>query len=451
MNHLDNTKQLPPAQRVTDKALQAFEKFLHIEAVGGIILLVAALAALILANSSYASAYEHFWHLSLSFALGDFKLSTSLHFLINDILMTVFFLVVGMEIRREIHEGALSNVRVAILPIVAAMGGVIVPALIYLSLNHGAGLRDGWAIPTATDIAFAVGILTLLGKAVPVSVRIFLLTLAIIDDIVAVLVIALFYSGGLDLSGFLIAGCGILIVLFFQWIGLGSAYIYLLPGTILWYGLFKAGAHPTLAGVILGLMTPVVAVKKTQSPLDMATQALAEFSKKAGLSDSSELMHSVKRLGYAQRELLPPVTRLQLQLHPWVAYVIMPIFAFANAGVSFNGINLSDSSSFSVFIGVTFGLVMGKAIGVFTFTWVLVRTGLSSLPDGMNWMWVLLIGLLAGIGFTMSMFIVNLAFTIPTLISAAKLGVLAGTFIAAVIGLIFGRILILKYKSVSVS
>lgn len=443
MKDIFSDEFLPPVQRMADKAFLAFERFLHIEAMSGIVLLVATIAALFLANSPYASDYEHFWHLPLSFGVGDFVVSKSLHFWINDALMTIFFLVVGMEIRREMHEGALSDVKSATLPIAAATGGVVLPALIYLALNNEAGLRHGWAVPTATDIAFAVGVLTLLGKAVPPSVRIFLLTLAIIDDIVAVLIIALFYSGGLDVSGFFVAGCGIMAVFFLQWIGVGSAYAYILPGALLWFGLLKTGAHPTLAGVVLGLMTPTRRVKKTQPPSDMASEAISEFVlQKKGSSDLFVLMRSVKRLGYAQRELLPPVVRVQMILHPWVAFLIMPLFAFANAGVAFGDVHLTGGGPVSVFLGVSLGLVFGKPIGVFLVSWLCVRVGWCSLPAGMTWGWGVLVGLLAGIGFTMSMFIANLAFSDQELLNAAKIGILLGTVVAGIVGLIFGRLLI---------
>ncbi|MDH4563917.1 Na+/H+ antiporter NhaA [Pseudomonas sp. BN411] len=439
---------MPAAQRIADKAFSAFEKFLHIEAVSGIVLLIAAAAALIWANSPYASSYEHLWHMPLSFGIGDFVVSNSLHFWINDALMTVFFLVVGMEIRREIHEGALANLKLAALPMIAAFGGVLVPALVYLTLNNTEGLRQGWAVPTATDIAFAVGVLALLGRSVPGSVRVFLLALAIIDDIVAVLIIALFYSGGLDPLGFAIAGAGILLVLGLQHIGIGSAYAYVLPGALLWFGLLKTGAHPTLAGVVLGLMTPVRPVKVMAPPLQTASKAISEFAERKQAADSgaSELMEPIKQLRHAQRELLPPVMRVQMALHPWVAYLVMPLFALANAGVSLDGVNLGEGASMMVFSGAALALVLGKPLGVLTSSWLMVRMGWCSLPPGMTWAWMGLIGCLAGIGFTMSIFIANLAFTQQDLLSAAKLGVLVASVTAGVIGLLYGRVLVARAK-----
>ncbi|MFC5699033.1 Na+/H+ antiporter NhaA [Pseudomonas sp. GCM10022186] len=448
MNQAPSPKALPAAQRIADKAFSAFEKFLHIETVSGIVLLIAAAAALIWANSPYAGGYEHFWHMPLSFGIGDLVISNSLHFWINDGLMTLFFLVVGMEIRREIHEGALASLKLAALPMIAAFGGVLVPALLYLSFNSAEGLRQGWAVPTATDIAFAVGVLALLGRSVPASVRVFLLALAIIDDIVAVLIIALFYSGGLDPLGFVIAGVGILLVLGLQRIGVGSAYAYLLPGALLWFGLLKTGAHPTLAGVVLGLMTPVRAVKSIDPPLLVATRAISDFARREQSSrgDAAELLQPIKQLRQAQRELLPPVMRVQAALHPWVAYLVMPLFALANAGVSLGGVDFGEGASLAVLTGVAAALVLGKPLGVLGSSWLLVRLGWCSLPPGMSWPWMALVGCLAGIGFTMSIFIANLAFLQQDLLSAAKLGVLVASVVAGLIGLIYGRLLIVRTR-----
>ncbi|WP_174235575.1 Na+/H+ antiporter NhaA [Pseudomonas sp. JS3066] len=447
MNQAPSRKALPAVQRIADKAFSAFEKFLHIEAVSGIVLLIAAAAALTWANSPYASSYEHLWHMPLSIGIGDFVISNSLHFWINDALMTVFFLVVGMEIRREIHEGALANFKLATLPMVAAFGGVLVPALVYLAFNSADGLRQGWAVPTATDIAFAVGVLALLGRSVPASVRVFLLALAIIDDIVAVLIIALFYSGGLDPLGFAIAAAGILLVLGLQRIGIGSAYAYLLPGALLWFGLLKTGAHPTLAGVVLGLMTPVRPVKVMDPPLQLASRAINEFAaREQAPNGGAELMEFIKQLRQAQRELLPPVTRVQMALHPWVAYLVMPLFALANAGVSLAGVNLDQGGSLAVLSGVALALVLGKPLGVLCSSWLMVRMGWCSLPPGMTWSWMVLIGCLAGIGFTMSIFIANLAFNQPDLLSAAKLGVLVASVVAGVVGLLYGRLLVKRAR-----
>jgi len=437
------TRPLPRAQKVTERALNALESFLHIEAVSGIVLLLAAAAALVWANSPFAEGYQHLWHTPLGVSFGDFQISHSLHFWINDALMTVFFLVVGMEVRREMHDGSLASLKQAALPVVAALGGVIVPALIYFALNRGAPERQGWAIPTATDIAFAIGVLALLGKSIPDSVRVFLLALAVIDDIVAVLIIAVFYSGGLEYEGFLIAGVAVLMVLAMQRMGIGAAYAYLFPGAILWFGLLKTGAHPTLAGVALGLMTPVASRPSREGPVAVAVHAIQDFRERReqGADDTYALMQPVRRLGRAQRELLPPVVRVQMALHPWVAYAIMPLFALANAGVNLGGVDLSGEGARSVVAGVALALVLGKPAGIMGASWLAVRLGCGNLPAGMNWAWLALVGGLAGIGFTMSLFIAMLAFGDETLLASAKLGVLIASVCAGIIGLLLGVML----------
>lgn len=433
----DPQPDLPRVQRLTERAFAAFERFLHIEAVSGVVLLVAAAAALIWANSPLAPSYHALWHTPLSIGLGSFVFSQSLHFWINDALMTVFFLVIGMEIRREIHEGALNNLRQASLPIAAAIGGVIVPAMLYLGFNGDPVRQHGWAVPTATDIAFAVGILALLGRSIPGSVRIFLLALAIIDDVIAVLIIALFYSGGLDYSGFVVAGIGVLMVLALQHMGIGLAYAYVVPGGILWIGMLMTGAHPALAGVVLGLMTPVVPMRMRERPLDVLTRTADELTGREKLEPLG-LAQPLRQLRVAQRELLPPVVRVQSALHPWVAYGVMPLFALANAGISLGGIDLSAGGAQWVMAGVVVALAVGKPLGIVSVSWLMVRLGWCRLPPDVSWGGIWLIGLLGGIGFTMSIFIALLAFVDENLLGAAKLGVLLGSLIAATSGMVWG-------------
>lgn len=402
MNRLLSAQPLPRAQLFTERAFATLQRILHIEAFSGIVLLLAAAIALVWANSPASASYHALWHAPLTIGLGAHVVAQPLHFWINDALMAVFFLVVGMEIRREIHEGALATLRLAALPLAAALGGVLVPAMIYLAIGTDAAHGRGWAVPTATDIAFALGVLALLGRSIPGNLRVLLLALAIIDDVIAVLIIAFFYSGGLDFSGLLVAGLGVAMVLALQWIGAGSAWAYVVPGAVLWFGLLKTGAHPTLAGVVLGLMTPVLAHRPHE---------------------------------------LPPVTRVQMALHPWVACGVMPLFALANAGVTLEGVDLGQGSAQTVAIGVTLALVLGKPLGVIAASALTVRLGWSRLPPGVSWSGVGLVGLLAGIGFTMSIFIAALAFEDAALLSAAKLGVLMGSLIAALLGLCWGFLL----------
>ena len=433
--------RIPPLQHATSKASDAFVRMLHIESMSGIVLLIAAAMALIWANSPWAESYFATWHAPLALTLGPWNWRTDLHFFVNDVLMTIFFLVVGMEIRREMYNGALAHVRQALLPIIAAIGGVLVPALIYVALAQGdAQLLNGWAIPTATDIAFAVGVLALLGKSIPGPLRIFLLALAIIDDIVAVLIIAFFYSGGLAYSGFGIALIGLVLVLLLNRMGIASAWAYVVPGAVLWLGLLYTGAHPTLAGVVLGLLTPVAMRPAQRHHLEVAEQALTRIRWHAQQGQfAADVLHQELRIASAaQRDLLPPVFRLPMLRHPWVAFGVMPIFALANAGVQLGGMDLSATAPHTVFWGVLIALVLGKPIGVFAATFLAVKTGVATLPEGVNWHGVLLVGLLAGIGFTMAIFVGGLAFSDSALLGAAKLGILAASATAALIGLAYG-------------
>lgn len=448
MKSRPSRQDLPRAQHLAECVFAFIRSLLHREAFSGVVLLLATAAALIWANSPYADSYHALWHAPVSFGFGSFGFSQSLHFWINDGLMTLFFLVVGMEIRREMHDGALSDLRQASLPIAAACGGVIMPALIYASLNHqGAGLH-GWAIPAATDIAFAVGLLALLGKGIPSGVRIFLLTLAVIDDVIAVILIALFYSDGLNYSGFALAGVGGLAVLGLQRIGIGSAYAYVLPGALMWGGLLMTGAHPTLAGVILGLMTPVICLPTRELPRATVGRIARELEDDSGTAvASNEAAQSLRELRLAQRELLPPVVRVQLALHPWVTFGLMPLFALANAGVSLGGVDLSESTSHWVMMGVAIALLVGKPIGVISVSWLMVKLGICRLPADVSWRGVTLIGLLAGIGFTMSIFIANLAFSDANLLGAAKLGVLLGSLSSALVGLAWGVLYVRGLRS----
>lgn len=432
---------IPALQTASTRLASRLLHWLHIESMSGIVLMLAAAIALGWANSPWADNYFATWHAPLAFTLGPWSWSTDLHFFVNDVLMTLFFLVVGMEIRREMHNGALSNVRQATLPLVAAVGGVVVPALIYLAIaGHDPALRNGWAIPTATDIAFAVGVLALLGKSIPAPLRIFLLALAIIDDIVAVLIIAFFYSGGLDYSGFAVALAGLALVVLFNRMGIASAWAYALPGAVLWLGLLQTGAHPTLAGVVLGLMTPVVMRPAQRHHLEVAQQALAHIRLQAqhGQFDADVMHDTLRTASAAQRDLLPPVFRLPMRLHPWVAFGVMPIFALANAGVQFGGVDLTAAGPHTVAWGVLVALVLGKPVGVLLATLGAVKTGLCSLPQGVNWHGVVLVGLLAGIGFTMAIFVGGLAFTDTALLGAAKMGILGASAAAAALGLIYG-------------
>lgn len=446
MHDSDDPKGAPPpgswftARRLARRALAPVETFLAVEAASGILLVVATVVALVWANSPWRDAYRALWHLPLGFQLGPVAFERDLHFWINDGLMTIFFFVVGLEIRREIHRGELSELRRAALPLAAAFGGMIVPACLYAAFNLGAPTMAGWGIPMATDIAFAVGVLTLLGKRVPPALRILLLALAVIDDVGAILVIALFYSSGIDGTGVLVAAAGLGGVLGMQSVGVRSPWAYVLPSAVAWAGAYAAGVHPTLAGVAVGLITPVRAWFGREGFIAHAEEALAAVRQQEGAEEEA-LHEHLDRLETARREAVSPVERVQHALHGWVAFGIMPLFALANAGVTLGEASF-DGEAWLVFAGVTAGLLVGKPIGVMTFAWAATRLGLAALPRGVTWTQVGVVGLVAGIGFTMSIFIASLAFPTGTSLETAKVAILVGSGLAAALAFAYGRIVL---------
>jgi NhaA family Na+:H+ antiporter len=428
-----------PARRLAQRVKQPVERFMQVQAASGIVLLVMAVIALVWANSPWSESYEHLWETPFSVGLGSWSMERSLHFWINDLLMAIFFLVVGLEIKREIVEGALSNIKRASLPIAAAMGGMLLPAVLYGALNPSGPGSAGWGVPMATDIAFAVGIMTLLGSRVPATLRVLLLALAIIDDIGAILVIAIFYSSGIDLGALWWIGGAIFTNLGLHWMGVRPGMIFAIPGLALWGGMLQLGIHPTIAGVIVGLMTPVRPWFGKEGFLKAAQKALDDFQSKVARPDHDdhELEEPLRRLTRARNEALSPAKRIETMLHPWVAFAIMPLFALANAGVNLGGVELSDGTSLRVFLGVTLGLVVGKPLGIVGLSWIAVRLGLSSLPAGVSWGGIFVVGAAAGIGFTMAIFIGELAFA-QDLIGVGKLGVLVGTAVSSGLALGLG-------------
>jgi len=415
------------------------EKFLHVEASSGILLVATAVIALLWVNSPWAPTYEHLLHAPVSVGFGEHIFTRTVHFWINEILMVVFFFVVGLEVRRELFEGELSRPRRAALPVAAALGGMLVPAAIYILLNAGSPAICGWGVPMATDIAFAVGILALLGRRVPAALRVMLLALAIIDDIGAILVIALFYSSGVAWSGLAVVGLGIVIVLIMQRIGIRNPFLYFAPGIVIWGGMLHAGIHPTIAGVILGLLTPVRSWFGYEGFVVEANQVLGSLrSKAASEMDPRNLLPELERINIARREAIPPVTRIEAALHPWVAFGIMPLFALVNAGVALGGLGEGSSEATGIALGVGLGLVVGKPLGIVVFSWLAVRFGFASLPRGVSWAGVIIVGCVAGIGFTMSLFIGALAFMDASMLAVAKLTVLAASAFAGIVGLVVG-------------
>lgn len=423
-------------------AKRPLERFLRIEAASGIVLLVAAAVALGWANSPWAPTYAHLWHTPIGVRLGSVTFERTLEWVVNDGLMVIFFFVVGLEIRREIHHGELSEWRRAALPAAAALGGMLAPAAVYLAIAGMPLTRSGWGVPMATDIAFAVGILTLLGKRVPPALRVLLLALAVIDDLGAIVVIALFYSSGVGVTGIVVAALGLAGVLVMQRFGVRSKTAYVVPGVVAWAGTYAAGIHPTIAGVMIGFLTPVRAwlgphgfVKGVRAQVEHLSQV-----PKDSLS-THKVAQALRNVNVARREALSPTESLIESLHPYVAFGIMPLFALANAGVAIEG-GATSASSWTVITAVTLGLVIGKPVGVLLASWVTLRLRVGVLPVGVGYRHLVVLGGVAGVGFTMALFIAHLAFTNATLLAAAKLGVLAASGIAAIIGLALGRLLL---------
>lgn len=426
----------PSIHSAAQRVRAPVERFLAIEASSGIVLLVAAAAALIWANSAWHDTYEALLKTEIGFSLGGFTFRRDVHFWINDGLMTIFFFVVGLEIRREIHKGELSELRRAMLPLATALGGMLMPALIFFALNSGRASAAGWGVPMATDIAFAVGVLALLGSRVPAAVRILLLALAVIDDVGAILVIALFYSQGVSPDGFGVLALGVGGTILFQKIGLRSPWAYVVPGAVAWAGAYTSGVHPALAGVVIGLLTPARAWYGAERFLDRVADSVDQLRRRPSLPEP-ELLPHLDAMDNARREAVSPVERLQHALHGWVAYGIMPLFALANAGVPLGDTNLSGEALYP-FVGVILGLTLGKPIGVLAAAWLGTKLGVTQLPRGVGWAEVMLVGLVAGIGFTMSLFIASLAFEPGPTLETVKLGVLCASALSATLGYAFG-------------
>lgn len=431
-----------PLIRFARLAGRPLERFLRIEAASGILLLVTAAVALAWANSPWAHVYTGLWHTPLAVRIGGFTFQRTLEWFVNDGLMAIFFFVVGLEIRREIHHGELSEWRRAALPAAAALGGMVVPAAFYLAFAGAPATRSGWGVAMATDIAFAVGILTLLGSRVPPALRVLLLALAIIDDLGAIVVIALFYSSGVKLSGLLVAAFGLAAILAMQRLGVRSKLGYAAPALVTWAGVYAAGIHPTIAGVVIGLITPVRAWLGPDGFVEGLQKQMEHLSPSVSSELSSqELAETLRHVDAARREAMSPAESLIETLHPWVAFGIMPVFALANAGVSIS-IGALDAASWNIVIGVAVGLVVGKPVGVLFATWLTLRLRIGTLPAGIGMRQLMVLGLVAGVGFTMALFIAQLAFTDAGSLSAAKLGVLVASGVAGMLGVVLGRLLL---------
>lgn len=425
-----------PVWTESDKRLARYvarplREFLHVESSGSLLLLAATVIALLWVNlpvGGWAEGYDHFWHTPIGLEIGDWRIEESLQHWVNDGLMTVFFFVVGLEIKYELVHGDLRDPRTAALPIVAAVGGMAVPALLYVAIAGGGDTGSGWGIPMATDIAFAVGVLGVLGRRIPSAARLFLLTLAIVDDIGAILVIALFYTSDLSL-GWLAAAVGLLIAMAaLRAVRVWSIPVYVVLGVAAWFATLESGVHATLAGVAIGLMTPAVALLKPQVASDYAADCLRDHE-----LDAEEL----HRLRFLLAESVPMVERLQSRLHPFSSYVVLPVFALANAGVALGDGVLGDALTSTVALGIGVGLVIGKPLGIALACFLAIRLGVARMPADTNWAQLIGVGAVAGIGFTVSLFIAGLSFPdSPLLTDEAKVGILIASVLAAVVGVV---------------
>jgi Na+:H+ antiporter, NhaA family len=415
-----------------------FQRFARLEISEGILLLTCTVIALLWVNSAWASSYHQLWHLDLSFGVAGVSVTRSLLHWINDGLMVIFFLVVGMEIKREVLVGELSSVKKASFPVIAALGGMLIPALIYGVLNSGTAGSPGWGIPMATDIAFSLGVLTLLGKRIPLQLKIFLMAFAIADDIGAVIVIALFYATGISWMHLLAAGLVLALLISANRAGVRSLPVYAFLGVLLWIAFLDSGIHATVAGVILAMTIPARSKLDKRAFLEHSRSILTELEEKndnEGKSGAEENRQAAIRALVQQAEDFEvPARRFEHALHPWVSYFIVPLFALSNAGVSFD-LSAGSLVSNRVALGVLLGLVLGKQLGITLFAWIAVKSRLALLPSSLTWKQIYGVAWLGGIGFTMSIFITNLAFPVGEMMALAKTGIYVASITAGLGGL----------------
>jgi NhaA family Na+:H+ antiporter len=420
-----------------DWFLRPFRMFKNFEASGGILLIFSTIVALVWSNSLYADSYSNLWQTPISFSFGSYSIKKSLLIWINDGLMAMFFFVVGLEIKREFIVGDLSSPKKAALPIAAAVGGMIVPALIYIFFSRGTSAVGGWGVPMATDIAFALGVLTLLGKRVPVGLKIFLAALAIVDDLGAVLVIAFFYTSELSMPSLLTGAFFFFSLLLSNYLGVRNILVYSVLGIGgLWLAFLLSGAHPTIAGVLGALCIPSrTRVNATKYAHD-SREAIRRFEEyKDSVLTNKNMQVALTQLEVLTEQASTPLQRLERSLHPWAIYAVMPIFALANAGVRIPT-DFSSIFNYPSVNGILLGLILGKQIGVFCFSWLAVKFKIASLPENTTWLGLYGVSCLAGIGFTMSLFIASLAYSDLELLAASKVAILLASSVMALWGLI---------------
>lgn len=431
------------AQRV----LLPAQRYFHTEITSGLMLLVAATAALVWANSPAADSYTRFWTTDMSIRFGTFSLSHTLREWINDALMVLFFFVVGLEIKREFARGELSGWKRASLPIICAFGGMVIPAALYLGFNAGTETSHGWGVPMATDIAFSLGVLSLAGDRVSPSARIFLLAVATVDDIGAILVIAIFYTDNLTFIPLMWFAILVATVFLMRKLGVRTAASYVPIGVLCWFAVLSSGVHATVAGVILGLLTPTEPVRDKLSFSEIAAGLLSNIQGSLNRKDNDSAEAVLGRMEQLVADTEAPADRLVRILHPWTAYFVLPLFALANAGITFN-LSVLKAAFFSpVTLGVFGGLFIGKCVGIAGFAFLASRFGTAKLMPGLAWTHIAGIGMLGGIGFTISLFISNLAFTQQAVVDVAKIGVFAASVLSGVVGFVLLRFASFDHKS----
>ncbi|HUF48744.1 MAG TPA: Na+/H+ antiporter NhaA [Vicinamibacterales bacterium] len=421
---------MPLPDRPVTRLTRPFERFMHIEASAGLVLLAATLVALAAANSGLAGAYHAFWDEHLTVRTGPLVLDYPRWYWVNDGLMAVFFFVIGLEIKRELVWGELRDRRAVRLPLAAAAGGVIVPVAIYLLMQPALPGRAGWAVPMATDIAFVVGCLALLGPRVRPGLKVLVLSLAIIDDILAVTVIAVFFNSGLSVGWMAGAVAGFALIALLNRLGVRAIGVYVFVGAGIWLCTLKSGVHPTVAGALLGLLTPASAWLGDASLVRVAEQVLRRLRRSVADDGQGVRRADLEQLAFASTEAVSPLDRLEARLHPWVGFAIMPIFALANAGIAVEVSRLTDPVALSVAVA----LVVGKPAGIVAAVALVVAAGWARLPDGVSWATLTGAGCLAGIGFTMALFLASLSLDGQTL-NAAKAGILLGSAVSLTLGL----------------
>ncbi|MBC2715785.1 MAG: Na+/H+ antiporter NhaA [Desulfobacteraceae bacterium] len=428
------------------------QRFFRKEAASSLLLLAATITALIWANFSVFEFYHHIWHTEIGFTIGQTTITKSLIHWINDGLMALFFFTVGLEIKRELLVGELSLPQKALFPVAAAVGGMLVPGIIFALINFNTPSAGGWAIPMATDIAFAMGAIAIFGKKLPMGLRVFLAAFAIADDLGAVFIIALFYTKEIVFSNIVICGILVLMLALANFLWIRWTIVYAVLGLLIWIAVLGSGLHPTIAGIIVSMFIPAQGKYDTDLFVQKARQRLdafecAESSCGFSILLNEDHLNAVQRLELDCHNVETPLQRMLHALHPWVAFLILPVFALGNAGLSFHDVNFSEAMTHPLTLGIILGLFLGKPIGITLFSYLAVKTRIAVLPQGIHWQHIIGASMFGGIGFTMSLFVSGLSFTDPGLINYSKFAILAGSVISAAAGIIFLLAYTFKIKS----